>query len=146
MKIQDCACGSAGIVKIKEGFNSNTALFNYARSLGNARGDMYEIAVFEETIGFSGNDILFAINIPQESVTTPETIDAVRACMKMQTDRLEVEWWSELRMARLYAESKYGPPIITPKFWDDPTCPQPPEPPPGAAPSDRVCSDVLTTP
>jgi glyceraldehyde-3-phosphate dehydrogenase (NAD(P)) len=50
---------------------------------------MYEIAVFEETIGFSGKDIMFAINIPQESVTIPETIDGVRACMKMQTDRLE---------------------------------------------------------
>jgi glyceraldehyde-3-phosphate dehydrogenase (NAD(P)) len=77
------------VVKIKDGFNSNTALFNYARFLGHPRGDMYEIAVFEETIGFSGDDIMFAINIPQESVTIPETIDGVRACMKMQTDRLE---------------------------------------------------------
>lgn len=77
------------VVKIKEGFNSNTAMFNYARFLGHPRGDMYEIGVFEETIGFSGDDIMFAINIPQESVTIPETIDGVRACMKMQTDRLE---------------------------------------------------------
>jgi glyceraldehyde-3-phosphate dehydrogenase (NAD(P)) len=50
---------------------------------------MYEIAVFEETIGLSGKDIVFAINIPQESVTIPETIDGVRACMEMQTKRLE---------------------------------------------------------
>jgi glyceraldehyde-3-phosphate dehydrogenase (NAD(P)) len=77
------------VVRIKDGFNSNTAMFNYARFLGHPRGDMYEIAVFEETIGFSGKDIMFAINIPQESVTIPETIDGVRACMKMQTDRLE---------------------------------------------------------
>jgi len=77
------------VVRISEGFNSNTALFNYARFLGNPRGDMYEIAVFEETIGFSGDDIMFAINIPQESVTIPETIDGVRACIPMQTDRIE---------------------------------------------------------
>jgi glyceraldehyde-3-phosphate dehydrogenase (NAD(P)) len=57
------------VVKIDEGFNTNTALFNYARFLGHPRGDMYEIAVFEETIGFSDTDIMFAINIPQESVT-----------------------------------------------------------------------------
>jgi len=37
----------------------------------------------------SGDDILFAINIPQEAVTIPETIDAIRAAMEMQTDRLE---------------------------------------------------------
>ena len=77
------------VVRIADGFNSNTALFKYARDLGNKRGDMYEIAVWEECIGFSGNDILFAINIPQEAVTIPETVDGVRACMSMQTDRLE---------------------------------------------------------
>jgi len=77
------------VVRIADGFNSNTALFKYARDLGNKRGDMYEIAVWEECIGFSGNDILFAINIPQEAVTIPETVDGVRACLSLQTDRLE---------------------------------------------------------
>jgi len=77
------------VVRIADGFNSNTSLFRYARDLGHPRGDMYEIAVFEETIGFSGKDIVFAINIPQEAVSIPETIDGVRACIKMQTDRLE---------------------------------------------------------
>jgi glyceraldehyde-3-phosphate dehydrogenase (NAD(P)) len=77
------------VVRIADGFNSNTALFKYARDLGNKRGDMYEIAVWEECIGFSGEDVLFAINIPQEAVTIPETVDGVRACLGMQTDRLE---------------------------------------------------------
>lgn len=77
------------VVRIADGFDSNTALFKYARDLGNKRGDMYEIAVWEECIGFSGKDILFAINIPQEAVTIPETLDGVRACMIMQRDRLE---------------------------------------------------------
>lgn len=77
------------VVRIADGFNSNTSLFRYARDLGRPRGDMYEIAVFEETVGFSGKDIMFAINIPQEAVVTPETIDGVRACTKMQKDRLE---------------------------------------------------------
>ena len=35
----------------------------------------------------SGNDIMFAINIPQESVTIPETMDAVRAATGMQQTR-----------------------------------------------------------
>lgn len=77
------------VVKIADGFNSNAALFRYARDLGNLRGDMYEIAIFEETLGFSGRDILFAMNIPQEAVVIPETIDGIRACMKMQTVREE---------------------------------------------------------
>jgi glyceraldehyde-3-phosphate dehydrogenase (NAD(P)) len=77
------------VFRIADGFNSNTALWKYARDMGNKRGDMYEIGVWEECIGLSGNDILFAINIPQESVTTPETLDGVRACLRLQTDRLE---------------------------------------------------------
>lgn len=77
------------VFSIADGFDSNTSLFKYAGQLGNKRGDMYEIGVWEECVGMSGNDILFAINIPQEPVTTPETLDGVRACLEMQTDRLE---------------------------------------------------------
>lgn len=77
------------VVRIADGFNSNAALFRYARDLGNPRGDMYEIAVFEETIAFSGKNILFAINIPQEAVVIPETMDGIRACTSMQTSRDE---------------------------------------------------------
>ena len=76
------------VVKIADGFNSNTALFRYARDLGNKRADMYEIAVFDETIGTSGRELMFAINIPQEAVVAPETIDGVRAAMEMQKERL----------------------------------------------------------
>ncbi|HYE83523.1 MAG TPA: type II glyceraldehyde-3-phosphate dehydrogenase [Clostridia bacterium] len=76
------------IVRIADGFLGNASLFRYARDLGNPRGDMYEIALWEESIVESGNDIMYAINIPQESVTIPETMDGIRAAMGMQADRL----------------------------------------------------------
>ena len=75
------------MVSIDEGFRGNASLFKYARDLGNRRGDMYEIAIWEDSIVESGNDIMYAINIPQESVTIPETIDGVRALMGVQTTR-----------------------------------------------------------
>ncbi|MFW5796670.1 MAG: type II glyceraldehyde-3-phosphate dehydrogenase [Alkalispirochaeta sp.] len=77
------------VVRLEDGFLGNASLFKYARDLGNPRGDMYEIAVWEESIVMSGDDIMFAINIPQEAVVIPENIDAVRAAMKMQTTREE---------------------------------------------------------
>ena len=77
------------IVKIADGFLGNASMFRYARDLGNPRGDMYEIALWEESIVESGDDIMYAINIPQEAVTIPETIDAIRAALNMQGDRLE---------------------------------------------------------
>ena len=77
------------VVSIDEGFKGNASLFKYARDLGNRRGDMYEIGLWEDSIVESGNDIMYAINIPQESVTIPETIDGIRAAMKMQLTREE---------------------------------------------------------
>jgi glyceraldehyde-3-phosphate dehydrogenase (NAD(P)) len=72
------------VVSIEEGFKGNASFFRYARDLGNRRGDMYEIGLWSDSVVESGNDIMFAINIPQESVTIPESIDAIRAAMKMQ--------------------------------------------------------------
>ena len=77
------------VVTIDEGFKGNASLFKYARDLGNRRGDMYEIGLWADSIVETGNDIMFAINIPQESVTIPETIDGIRATMKMQLTREE---------------------------------------------------------
>lgn len=74
------------IVEIEKGFNSNAALFRYARDKGNKRADMYEVALFKETVVLSGDNLFFTINIPQEAVVTPETIDGIRAALSMQTD------------------------------------------------------------
>ncbi len=74
------------VVEIAKGFNSNTALFRYARDKGNKRADMYEIAVFKEMVAKSGEDLFFTINVPQEAVVIPESIDAIRAALSMQTD------------------------------------------------------------
>jgi glyceraldehyde-3-phosphate dehydrogenase (NAD(P)) len=74
------------VVRLEDGFLGNASFFRYARDLGNPRGDMYEIGLWEDSIVESGDNIMYAINIPQESVTIPETMDAIRAAMKMQSD------------------------------------------------------------
>jgi len=75
------------VVNMDEGFQGNASFFKYARDLGNTRGDMYEIGLWEDSIVESGNDIMYAIHIPQESVTIPETVDAIRAACNMQATR-----------------------------------------------------------
>jgi glyceraldehyde-3-phosphate dehydrogenase (NAD(P)) len=74
------------VVRIDDGFLGNASFFRYARDLGNPRGDRYEIGRWEDSIVESGDNIMYAINIPQESVTIPETMDAIRAALKMQPD------------------------------------------------------------
>jgi glyceraldehyde-3-phosphate dehydrogenase (NAD(P)) len=77
------------MVSLDDGFLGNASLFRYARDLGNPRGDMYEIAIWRDSIVMSGDDIMFAINVPQEAVVIPESMDGIRASMEMQRDRLE---------------------------------------------------------
>jgi len=77
------------VVRIDDGFQGNASFFKYGRDLGHARGDLYEIGLWEDSIVESGNDIMFAINIPQESVTIPETMDGIRAACKMQLTSAE---------------------------------------------------------
>lgn len=77
------------VVSTQDGFLGNASFFKYARDLGHKRGDMYEIGLWEDSITEFDGGVMFAINIPQESVTIPETIDAIRASMKMQLTKEE---------------------------------------------------------
>ena len=77
------------IVSLDEGFLGNASIFKYARDMGHPRGDIYEVPIWKDTLVKSGRDLMFGIHIPQESVTIPETLDAVRAACGMQQDRLE---------------------------------------------------------
>lgn len=75
------------VVRLADGFLGNASFFKYGRDLGRPRGDLYEIGLWEDSIVESGDDIMFGIHIPQESITIPETMDAVRAALGMQPDR-----------------------------------------------------------
>jgi glyceraldehyde-3-phosphate dehydrogenase (NAD(P)) len=74
------------VVRLEDGFLGNSSFFRYARDLGNPRGDMYEIGLWEDSVVESGDNVMYAINIPQEAVTIPETIDAARAALNLQPD------------------------------------------------------------
>jgi glyceraldehyde-3-phosphate dehydrogenase (NAD(P)) len=50
---------------------------------------MYEIGLFRETVAKSGPNLFLTINIPQEAVVIPETIDAIRASLSLQTNQKE---------------------------------------------------------
>ena len=77
------------VVSIDDGFAGNSSFFKYGRDLGRPRGDLYEIGLWADSIVESGDDLMYAIHIPQESVTIPETIDGIRAACSMQLTREE---------------------------------------------------------
>ena len=69
------------VVKNSDGIRSTAEIMEYAKDLGNSRGDMPEVCVWEETMGVWGNKLLYIQAVHQESDVVPENIDAIRCLM-----------------------------------------------------------------
>ncbi len=72
------------VVRNAEVIRSTAQIMELAKDIGNSRGDMPEICVWEEAIGIdpNGKNKLFYMQaVHQESDVVPENIDAIRAVM-----------------------------------------------------------------
>ena len=68
-------------VKNEDGIRSTAEIMEYGKDMGNARGDMPEICVWEDAIGTWGDKLFYLQAVHQESDVIPENIDAIRAAM-----------------------------------------------------------------
>jgi glyceraldehyde-3-phosphate dehydrogenase (NAD(P)+) (phosphorylating) len=66
-------------VRRSEGVESMNAVTEVVRDLGRPRGDMWEVAFWEDIIHASGNEVNMVYQVHNESVVVPENVDAVRA-------------------------------------------------------------------
>ena len=62
-----------------EKINSTAQVMDYARELSRNRSDLYEIAVWKESINIYKNRLHYIQAVHQESDVIPENIDAIRA-------------------------------------------------------------------
>ena len=74
------------IVDVSQGLGSTAEIMEYAKDLGRPRGDLFEIAVWKESINIVDNELYYMQAIHQESDVVPENIDAIRAMLEMETD------------------------------------------------------------
>ncbi|MFH1127103.1 MAG: type II glyceraldehyde-3-phosphate dehydrogenase [archaeon] len=74
------------LVKASEGFTSTAEIMEYARDRGTKRGDLNEIAVWDESINVIGKELFYIQAIHQESDVVPENVDCIRAMMGTITD------------------------------------------------------------
>ena len=49
------------------------------KDLGRPRGDMWEVAVWEELVTVEGDEAYLTYQVYNEAIVVPETIDAIRA-------------------------------------------------------------------
>ncbi len=56
------------------------------RDLGRPRNDLWEVAVWEDSLAVDGNELYVVYQVHNEAVTVPENIDAIRAITGLETD------------------------------------------------------------
>ncbi len=66
----------------KLGITSTAQIMDMARERGRKRGDLFEIAVWKESIHAEGNTFRYIQAVHQESDVIPENIDAIRSMMQ----------------------------------------------------------------
>ncbi len=67
----------------KEGIVSTAQVMDLARERGRNRSDLYEIALWKESINLKGSKINYIQAVHQESDVVPENIDAIRAMFEL---------------------------------------------------------------
>lgn len=74
------------LVDAARGLGSTAEIMEFAKDLGRPRGDLFEIAVWRESLNIVDNELYYMQAIHQESDVVPENVDAIRAMLEMETD------------------------------------------------------------
>ncbi len=67
----------------KDGRKSTAQVMDMAREMGRDRSDLYEIAVWKESVHVNGNTLRYIQAIHQESDVVPENVDALRSMFEV---------------------------------------------------------------
>jgi len=65
------------------GVKDSAKVIELARDVGRKRHDMYELVIYEESIAVEGNEMFLMQVVHQESIVTPENVDAIRAMFNL---------------------------------------------------------------
>jgi glyceraldehyde-3-phosphate dehydrogenase (NAD(P)) len=69
-----------------DGTGSTAEIMEYARDIGRPRNDLWELAVWRESIKSFGRELFLTQAVHQESIVVPENIDAIRAMTRLEED------------------------------------------------------------
>jgi glyceraldehyde-3-phosphate dehydrogenase (NAD(P)) len=62
-----------------DGFKTTGQVFDYARELGRWRSDLYEVAIWTDSVKVIDGELYMYMGVGQEAIVVPENIDAIRA-------------------------------------------------------------------
>lgn len=73
-------------VRASEGVEAPNSVIEIVRDLGRPRADLWEVAVWEDSLAVSGREIFLTYQVHNEAIVTPENVDAIRAVTGTEPD------------------------------------------------------------
>jgi glyceraldehyde-3-phosphate dehydrogenase (NAD(P)) len=66
-------------IRVSDGIVALNATIELMKDLGRPRGDMWEVALWEDILTVNGNELYYTYQVYNEAIVVPESIDAIRA-------------------------------------------------------------------
>lgn len=76
-------------IRMNEGIVALNTTIELMKDLGRPRGDMWEVALWEDVLTVTGNEVYYTYQVYNEAIVIPENIDAIRALMGTVKDGRE---------------------------------------------------------
>ncbi|MCC2592509.1 type II glyceraldehyde-3-phosphate dehydrogenase [Tessaracoccus sp. OS52] len=73
-------------IRMADGLTALNTTVELMRDLGRPRGDMWEVALWEDVLTVEGDEAYLTYQVYNEAIVVPETIDAIRALVGAVTD------------------------------------------------------------
>lgn len=67
------------LVRMQDGVVALNSTVELMRDLGRPRGDLWEVALWEDVLAVHGREAIYTYQVFNEAIVVPETIDAIRA-------------------------------------------------------------------
>lgn len=74
------------LVRAADGIVGLNSTIELMRDLGRPRADLWEVAVWEDSLASDGRDVYLTYQVDNEAIVIPETIDCIRAMTGIETD------------------------------------------------------------
>ncbi|HEX6206794.1 MAG TPA: type II glyceraldehyde-3-phosphate dehydrogenase [Actinomycetota bacterium] len=73
-------------VRHADGVEAPNSVIEIVRDLGRPRADLWEVALWEDSLAVSGREIFLTYVVHNEAIVTPENVDAIRAVTGIETE------------------------------------------------------------
>lgn len=74
------------LIRYADGLSALNAVKELMSDAGRPRGDLYEVALWEDMLKVQGNELFYAYMVDNQAIVVPETIDAIRALTESERD------------------------------------------------------------